>query len=139
MLLVATGLLFIVARIALRRSNDWLIRLNLIVLTATLYACSLTNFAAIVADYNVSHSHEASGKGVAIDIYYLYRLGPETLPALDRAARLVEDTSQQQALVSCRFSLVEQFRSEAASWRTWSLRGWRLKQYLDEQTGRSPG
>ena len=63
MLLVAFGLLLIVARIALNRSNGWLISANLITLTATLYVCSLVNFAALIADYNVSHSREASGKG----------------------------------------------------------------------------
>ena len=41
MLLVAFGLLLIVARIRLNRSNDWLIRTNLITLAATLYICSL--------------------------------------------------------------------------------------------------
>ena len=54
MLLVAIGLVLIVARIALRRSDEWLIRANLITLTGTLYICSLVNFAAIIADYNVS-------------------------------------------------------------------------------------
>ena len=46
MVLVAFGLLLIVARIVLNRSNEWLIRANLITLTATLYICSLVNFAA---------------------------------------------------------------------------------------------
>src|SRR5690349_19689944 len=60
MVLVALGLVLIVARIVLNRSNGWLIRANLITLTATLYVCSLVNFAAIIADYNVSHSREAA-------------------------------------------------------------------------------
>ena len=47
MLLVAFGLLLIVTRIALNRSNGWLISANLITLTATLYVCSLVNFAAL--------------------------------------------------------------------------------------------
>ena len=88
MLLVAFGLLLIVARIRLNRSNEWLIRANLITLTATLYVCSLVNFAAIIADYNVDHSREASGKGVTVDIGYLFRLGPQALPAIDRALAL---------------------------------------------------
>ena len=88
MLLVAFGLLLIVARIALNRSNGWLIRANLITLTATLYVCSLVNFAALIADYNVSHSREAAGKGVGIDLNYLFHLGPQALPAIDRAIAL---------------------------------------------------
>ena len=47
MLLVAFGLLLIVTRIALNRSNGWLIRANLITLTATLYVCSLVNFRCL--------------------------------------------------------------------------------------------
>ena len=87
MLLVAFGLVLIVARIALSRSDEWLIRANLVTLTATLYICSLVNFAAIIADYNVGHSREVSGKGVSIDMHYLIRLGPQALPAIDKAFR----------------------------------------------------
>jgi hypothetical protein len=75
MLLVALGLLLIVARIILGRSNGWLIRANLITLTVVLYVCSLVNFAAVIADYNVSHSREAGGKGVKIDMVQLSNSG----------------------------------------------------------------
>jgi hypothetical protein len=88
MLLVALGLVLIVARIVLERPNSWLIRANLIALTAVLYACSLTNFASIIADYNVTHSREASGNGVTIDMSYLFQLGPQALPAIDKAMQL---------------------------------------------------
>src|SRR6185437_2788705 len=63
MLLVAIGLLLIVARIILEQSNGWLIRMNLIALAATLYVCAFINFDAMIADYNVTHSKEASGAG----------------------------------------------------------------------------
>ena len=42
----------------------------------------------MIADYNVSHSREASGKGSQIDMNYLIRLGPQALPAIDRAIAL---------------------------------------------------
>jgi Domain of unknown function (DUF4173) len=130
MLLVAIGLVLIVARIALQRSDDWLIRANLITLTGTLYICSLVNFAAIIADYNVAHSREASGKGVMIDLHYLSLLGPQALPALDKAFQLrAVDTS----LVSHRNSLVERLRRDTASWRAWSFRDWRLQRYIAAQ------
>ena len=130
MLLVAIGLVLIVARIALRRSDEWLIRANLITLTGTLYICSLVNFAAIIADYNVTHSREASGKGVSIDMHYLSLLGPQALPALDRAFQLRGvDTS----LVSHRNCLVERLRQDMASWRAWSFRNWRLQRYIAAQ------
>lgn len=134
MLLVACGLLLIVTRIALNRSNDWLIRANLMTLTATLHVCSLVNFAAVIADYNVSHSREASGKGVQVDMDYLIQLGPQALPAIDRAIRL---RGADPNLVSRRNCLVEQQNNDMASWRAWGFRSWRLQRTLDSQQQRS--
>ena len=139
MLLVATGLLLIVARIALQRSNGWLIRLNLIAVMLTLYACSLTNFAAIIPDYNVSHSYESSGKGVGMDASYLCGLGPDALPSVDRAVKLLEGQARYPAVVYCRDHLVDVFQHKTASWRAWSFRNWRLKRYLDEQGKHAAG
>jgi hypothetical protein len=126
--LVALGLLLVVARIALNRSNGWLIRANLITLTGALYVCCLVNFAAIIADYNVSHSREANGKGVWIDMNYLFTLGPQALPAIDRATAL---RSFDPTLVSRRGCLVEQQTKQMASWRSWGFRSWRLQRALD--------
>jgi len=136
MLLVAAGLLMIIARIALQRSNAWLIRLNLIAVMATLYACSLTNFTAIIADYNVSHSREVTGMGVNADFQYLRSLGPQALPGINQSTRLREG---DWTLVSLRDSLLDRFRRETVSWRAWSLRDWRLKRYLDEQSKNAAG
>lgn len=136
MLLVATGLVLIVARIALQRSNAWLIRFNLIAVLLTLYVCSLTNFVGIIADYNVSHSREATGKGVNVDINYLFSLGPQALPGINKSSRIREG---DWTLMASRDSLTEKFRRETASWRAWGLRNWRLQRYLDEQAKRAAG
>jgi len=136
MLLVATGLVLIVARIALQRSNGWLIRLNLVAVLLTLYACSLTNFVGVIADYNVSHSREATGKGVNVDINYLLSLGPQALPGINKSSRIREG---DWTLMASRDSLTEKFRRETASWRAWGLRNWRLQRYLDEQAKRAAG
>jgi hypothetical protein len=86
------------------------------------------NFAAVIADYNVSHSREASAKGIQLDAYYLSQLGPQALPAIERALQIrVFDP----ILVSRRDSLVEEQRKDMASWRSWSFRSWRLQRYLD--------
>jgi hypothetical protein len=130
MLLVAFGLLLVVARIALNRPNEWLIRANLMTLTATLYLCSLVNFAAVIAGYNVGHSREVSGKGVQLDMNYLVHLGPQALPAIDRA---IQVRGADPTLVSRRNCLVEQQRNDLASWRAWSFRSWRLQRTLDAQ------
>jgi Domain of unknown function (DUF4173) len=130
MLLVAIGLMLIVARIVLRRPDQWLIRANLISLTGALYVCALINFAPNIADYNVAHSLEAGGHGVSIDRTYLAGLGPQALPAIDKARRLLPN---DQCLVSGRARLVEQQQQIMASWRSWSFQSFRLQRYLDKQ------
>jgi len=127
MLLVALGLVLIVARIALMRPNGWLVRANLIALTAVLYACALTNFAAIIADYNLAHSREAGGKGVTIDINYLLQLGPQALPAIDRALQL---RALDPFLMARRDRLADEHARRMASWRAWGFRSWRLQRYM---------
>jgi Domain of unknown function (DUF4173) len=129
MLLVAVGLVLIVARIALKRSDGWLIRANLVSLAGTLYVCMLINFTAVIADYNVSHSREAGGQGVGLDMYYLFELGPQALPAIDKACHIIGSVN---CLAYSSIGLLEtQQRQVMASWRNWSYRGFRLQRYLD--------
>ena len=126
--LVALGLILIVARIVLNRSNQWLIGANLAALAIVLYGCSLVNFDAFIADYNVVHSREVSGKGLQIDIDYLLTLGPQALPAIDKAITL-RPAVKEGCLVSRRDRLVEQQRQDLA-WRSWGFRNWRLQRRL---------
>jgi hypothetical protein len=130
MLLVAIGLVLIVARIALNGPDAWLVRANLISLVTTLYLCSLINFAGMIADYNIAHSAEAARHGVRIDVPYLVGLGPQALPAIDKARQIL---GNEQCLVSGRDRLVEQQRQTMASWRSWGFRSFRLQRYLDKQ------
>src|SRR5206468_3376175 len=133
--LVALGLILIVARIALDRSNRWLVGVNLIALTIVLYSCSLVNFDAFIADYNLSHSNEISGKGLNIDANYLLSLGPQALPALDK---VIAHRSNDNCLVSGRNRLVEVQRRDLA-WRAWGFRSWRLQRRLDAEAKNPPG
>ncbi|MGY3479017.1 DUF4153 domain-containing protein [Bradyrhizobium ottawaense] len=136
--LVALGLLLIVARIALGRSNGWLVGVNLTALAIVLYGCALVNFDAFIADYNVAHSKEASGKGVQLDTNYLLSLGPQALPAIDKAIELLANakgsdlSARGYCLVSRRDRLVELQRQDLA-WRSWGFRSWRLQRRLDAQ------
>jgi len=134
--LVALGLILIVARIVLDRSNEWLVGVNLIALAIVLYGCSLVNFDALIANYNVAHSREASGQGVQIDINYLLTLGPQALPAIDKAIAL-RPGAAESCLVSRRDRLVEQQRQDLA-WRSWGFRNWRLQHRLDAQATKQP-
>lgn len=148
MILVALGLVLIVARIALNLSNRWLVLANLSTLTLALYLCTFVNFPLLIADYNVSHSKEVSGKGTWLDFYYLVSLGPQALPAIDRYRdhpnRVEVYTglpgpygAKLPMIDNLRNGLVNKERSELDSWRGWSFRSWRLQQYLDRISANS--
>lgn len=132
--LVALGLVLIVVRIALSRSNRWLVGANMIALTIVLYTCSLVNFDAFIADYNLTHSSEMSGKGMKIDANYLLTLGPQALPALDK---VIAHRSGDYCLAQRRDRLVEAQRLDMA-WRAWGFRSWRLQRRLDAQAKSQP-
>jgi hypothetical protein len=133
MIIVAIGLVLIVARIALNRGNKWLVQANLASLTAVFYICAFINFPLVIADYNVSHSKELSGKGVPLDFSYVKCLGPQALPAIDRYLRHPNRQADRTYfdMDNTREALVIRHRSKFAPWRAWSFRGWRLQQYLD--------
>jgi hypothetical protein len=126
--LVAAGLILIVARIVLGRSNRWLITANAIALAATLYLSSFVNFAALIAGFNVAHSKELAGSGAPLDSCYLCSLGPGALPAIDAytAALTARGGEIPAALVACRASLQREFARQSRDWRAWSFRNYRL-------------
>lgn len=134
--LVAAGLALIIARIALRKSNEWLTCANLLTLSATLYACCFINFAATIANYNVDHSLEMTGQGIPLDAWYLRSLGPGAFPALDRFFDHQDKTVAAGAvreLEGLRASDEDWYRTVQQNWRAWSFRDWRLLRYLDSK------
>jgi hypothetical protein len=116
--LVAAGLGFIIARIFFRRSNCWLVNINAITLVAVLYACCFVSFDRMIADYNVHHSFEVTGKGARLDFAYLQKLGPDALPALRWFSLQPVENSRVAAVIA------DQLGAELASqgWRAWTLR-----------------
>ncbi|EJN03864.1 DUF4173 domain-containing protein [Phyllobacterium sp. YR531] len=128
MVLVAIGLLLILARIALGKTNEWLCTANLLTLFATLYLCCFVNFAALIADYNIRHSRDLGGEGVALDTYYLKQLGPAAVPAIRKA--MLSRKINLPMLSSELASIVYLYERYNGDWREWSFRGWRLSSYL---------
>ncbi|MER9463271.1 MULTISPECIES: DUF4173 domain-containing protein [unclassified Mesorhizobium] len=128
--LVASGLVLIIARIALGKSNEWLLSANLATLSATLYACCFINFAAAIANFNVDHSLEMTGDGTPIDTEYLRSLGAAAMPALDR---LYMHQFGNQTTCLADQMMIDDTIAEQKQWRAWSFRGWRLVQVLDKR------
>jgi hypothetical protein len=134
--LVATGLALIITRIALEKSNEWLLSANLLTLSVTLYACSFINFAALIANYNVEHSFEMTGQGTRLDFWYLRSLGPDAFPALDRFLELQSRTIAAndppwRELAGLHGRDKAGYHDGQENWRAWSFRDWRLLRTLD--------
>jgi hypothetical protein len=130
MLLVAIGLLLIVARIVLYRSNMWLVAANLSALALVVYVCAFVNVPYVIASYNVAHSREMGGGGVALDLNYVLGLGPQAIPAIDRYIATRPGTVAWPPTVARRDALASSYRRDMSNWRAWNFRGWRLDRYL---------
>lgn len=128
--LVGAGLVLIMARIALHRSNEWLLGANLATLSAVLYACCFINFATIIANYNVMHNREITGEGYSLDQEYLRSLGPAALPAMDLF--LERTPGLEGRMVMEREIAKQDFLARQQNWRAWGFRNWRLARYLDK-------
>ena len=130
--LVAVGLVLIVARIALRRSNGWLVAANAGVLGLVLYAYAFVNLPALVSAYNVAHSRELGGAGGAFDLGYALSLGPDAIPAVDRYIAVGSGPALGRAR-DWRLWAAAEHRQAMADWRAWTFRDWRLARYLAER------
>jgi hypothetical protein len=136
--LVAIGLAFILLRILLRRSNEWLIAMNLASLTIVLYATAFIDIPGFIARFNVEHSLEVSREGAPLDVDYLYSLGPSAIPALGMYLDVLphEDflkTSKVHAYVKM---LAHDFEKKRRDWRSWNLNSARLGDYIDANLAR---
>jgi hypothetical protein len=94
--------------------------------------CAFVNFPYVIATWNVNHSKDVAGAGLELDFNYLVGLGPQALPAIERylAARPNRYIPDQFRMTGQRDQLVARQLAELESWRAWSFRGYRLKQYI---------
>jgi hypothetical protein len=142
MVLVAIGLILIVAKIALGRTNKWLVMSNMAVLSVTLWGVALVDIRSFIAHYNVQHSYEVTGHGVPLDLYYMSDLGPAAIPALDdylTTAKFAGDEGRTMfsilrneltARVIHARSAPSDVHAFAQDWRGWTWREDRLINYL---------
>ncbi len=129
--LVAIGLASIILRILLNRSNDWLIRFNLVTLGITLYACSFINFGHIISHYNISKKDYAR-----IDANHLCKIGEPALPAIIKVGAVFEvkeiQPYKRSQLKTCAKDHLTSHEMKLADWRSWGYRTQRLSLYLKE-------
>ncbi|MGI2033291.1 DUF4153 domain-containing protein [Rhizobium panacihumi] len=129
--LVAAGLTLILLRIALRRSNQWLISMNLVTLATVLYLCACFDFSGFIARFNVENSLRPEHQGEPLDIYYLASLGPSAIAAFDLYLASLPADAVERARVECKKQeLVDRFVERSRDWRSWSYRQHRMETYL---------
>ena len=127
MALVAVGLLLIIVRIHLGKTNLWLINSNVMVLTATLYLCCFVNFGGMIAWHNVTHSREADG--ALLDVEYLERgVGVEAIPALRWYERTHPESASIAEVQKARRSLDATLERSMSDWHRWTFRKYRIAQ-----------
>lgn len=130
MLLVFGGVVWILVRIGARRSNRWLINVNMATATVVLYLCCFGNFDGWIARFNVAHCGEFTGAGEPLDLAYLETLGPAALPALSTFAERTGGTPRAQEATDAMGRLQQQLDDTLANWRGWTWRRHRLMRSL---------
>lgn len=118
--LVFVGISLILFQIAHAKSIGWLVRANLLPLSATLYLCCFFNFAWVIADYNLT----SKAPPHQIDTYYICELGGFAMPAI-RAFEAENDTT----LCAGHDTFLRGY-NQIQNWRDWGFRKWRLQVYL---------
>ena len=139
MALVAAGLILIVVRIALNLTNVWLLKANVVLLTATLYVCSVTDIGRHIAWHNVRHALEITGEGTTLDVAYMHRyVGAAALPALDwfrQQPRVkAEHPDKILRIENSMGPLAEHFQWRMRSWRGYTFRNARLLHEMKDAT-----
>jgi hypothetical protein len=138
MILVAIGLVLIIARIALDKSNKWLVMCNLAALSLTFWLAAVVDVRSFIAFYNVRHSYEVTGHGTRLDYYYMSELGPDAIPALDEYITTARGANQDMSILRqelATYVIYANFSTKDVhlfdqEWQEWTWRGDRLQQYL---------
>lgn len=128
--LVAFGLATILVRVALERSNRWLVRTNLAAVFLAIYACGVADVNKAIADYNVAHAQEIDGSGMPLDPTYLCSLGPSALPAIHRFIESRQYGLQSAGwhrLQGCVGRIERRLAQTAGDWRAFTFRQHRLR------------
>jgi len=120
MLLIVMGLIWIVWRIVARRSNGWLLRVNILTAATVLYACAVFNFDGAIARFNIRHADVATSD--RLDLDYFRVLGKDSLPVLEPFVNRVKDPERRKDVQHLIDNLRAELREETSDWRGWTYR-----------------
>lgn len=122
MALVAVGLVLICWRMLRGRSSTWLVSANALAALTVLSAACVIDLGALAAAWNVRHAREVGGRGVALDLDYLRRLGPAALTPLIELERRPLDPAFAHRVAEVRRDILIETLRQQADWRAWTWR-----------------
>jgi hypothetical protein len=121
--LVAAGLALICVRLWLGRSSTWLVNANLLAVLLVLGASVWIDYDRIAAGWNVRHAREVGGRGTALDLCHLSRMGDSALlPLIELEARPIP-LALRDRVRWVRSRAYRNLAAEQASWQSWTWRG----------------
>jgi hypothetical protein len=125
MTLVAVGLVLICYRIWARKSGPWLINANLAAALLMLAGCSFVDLGAAAASWNVRHARDVGGRGVALDVCYLQRLGSSALlPLVEIESRPLAPQLRERVSWARNLAM-DRLETQQRDWHGWTFRGHR--------------
>ena len=136
MVLVAAGLVWILLRMALGKTNGWLVRVNLLTAMAILYSLCFVDVGGAIARFNVEHSRAVSPGSYSLDLDYLEEIGPAAIPALNWYLQTTEtdwDGAKWSSPQTLRTGLAWRLSQRHLDWRAWSFRSYRLALYIENK------
>lgn len=136
--LVATGLVLILWRLLRGRSSGWLINANLTAAGVVLAACSVVDLGAIAAGWNIRHAREVGGRGVALDLGYMYDLDGAAVVPLAQLERQPLPVKLLCEVSEARRNLVGELRERQTRPLGWRWRDARRLQRVDAILGPKP-
>jgi hypothetical protein len=105
------------------KSAAWLINANLAASFVLLAGCAFVDLGAVAASWNVRHAREAGGRGAALDLCYLERLGDSALlPLIELESRPVGPVLRER-LARLRIDEMRALEQRQAHWQTWTMLG----------------
>lgn len=136
MVLVAAGLVWIVLRMALEKSNAWLVRANMLTAMTMLYVLCFVDIGGTIARFNVEHSRAVQPGSYSLDLNYLDEIGPAAIPALDwylEATERAWDGATRTSSRKLRTGLAWRLSQRHRDWRAWSFRSYRMALYIENK------
>jgi hypothetical protein len=92
---------------------------------AALSACAFVDLGAVSAQWNVRHAPEVGGRGAALDLCYMNRLGASALVSLAELESRPLPAELRERAAWLRNLILDELEPAQSDWRGWTFRNHR--------------